>query len=30
MTLLSPELFCIHVLSAIALVGPESNILRDI
>ena len=30
MTLLSPELFCIHVLSAIAIVGPERDILRDI
>jgi hypothetical protein len=30
MTLLSPELFRIHALSAIALVGPERNILRDI
>jgi hypothetical protein len=30
MTLLSPELFRIHVLSAIALVGPKRDILRDI
>jgi hypothetical protein len=30
MTLLSPELFCVHVLSAITIVGPERNILRDI
>jgi hypothetical protein len=30
MTLLSPELFRIHALSAIALVGPERDILRDI
>jgi hypothetical protein len=30
MTLLLPELFCIHALSAIALVGPERDILRDI
>jgi hypothetical protein len=30
MTLLSPELFCIHALSAIALVGPKRDILRDI
>jgi hypothetical protein len=30
MTLLSPELFHIHTLSAIALVGPECDILRDI
>jgi hypothetical protein len=30
MTLLSPELFCIHALSMIALVGPERDILRDI
>jgi hypothetical protein len=30
MTLLSPELFCVHMLSAIALVGTECDILRDI
>jgi hypothetical protein len=30
MTLLSPELFCVHALSAIAIVGPERDILRDI
>jgi hypothetical protein len=30
MTLLSPELFRVHALSAIALVGPECDILRDI
>ena len=30
MTLLSPELFRVHALSAIALVGPERDILRDI
>jgi hypothetical protein len=30
MTLLSPELFRIHALSAIALVSPERDILRDI
>jgi hypothetical protein len=30
MTLLSPELFRVHALSAIALVGPEHDILRDI
>src|SRR3981189_3206427 len=30
MTLLSPELFRVHVLSAIAIVGPERDILRDI
>src|SRR3981189_2400605 len=30
MTLLSPELFRVHTLSAIAIVGPERDILRDI
>ena len=30
MTLLSPELFRVHPLSAIAIVGPEREILRDI
>jgi hypothetical protein len=30
MTLLSPELFHVHTLSAIAIVGPERDILRDI
>jgi hypothetical protein len=30
MTLLSPELFCIHALSVIALIGPKRDILRDI
>jgi hypothetical protein len=30
MTLLSPELFCFHTLSVIAIVGPEREILRDI
>jgi hypothetical protein len=30
MTLLSPELLHVHALSAIALVGPECDILRDI
>jgi hypothetical protein len=30
MTLLLPELFRVHALSAIALVGPERDILRDI
>jgi hypothetical protein len=30
MTLLSPELFRVHALSTIALVGPERDILRDI
>jgi hypothetical protein len=30
MTLLSPALFRVHALSAIALVGPERDILRDI
>jgi hypothetical protein len=30
MTLLSPKLFCVHALSAIALVGPKRDILRDI
>jgi hypothetical protein len=30
MTLLSPELFRVHALSAITLVGPERNVLRDI
>jgi hypothetical protein len=30
MTLLSPELFRIHRLSAIALVGPERDIIRDV
>jgi hypothetical protein len=30
MTLLSPELFRIHALSAIAIVSPERDILRDI
>jgi hypothetical protein len=30
MTLLSPELFHVHALSVIALVGPERDILRDI
>ena len=30
MTLLSPELFRVHALSTIALVGPKRDILRDI
>jgi hypothetical protein len=30
MTLLLPELCCVHALSAISLVGPECDILRDI
>jgi hypothetical protein len=30
MTLLSPELFRVHALSAIALVGPEQDMIRDI
>jgi hypothetical protein len=30
MTLPWPKLFRVHVLSAITLVGPEHNILRDI
>src|SRR3981189_420561 len=29
MTLLSPDLFRVHVLSAIAIIGPEREILRD-
>jgi hypothetical protein len=30
MTLLSPELFHVHALSVIAIVGPKHDILRDI